>query len=392
MRVLSWSAFLGALFVALAAGCRPGPPPAPLSTGGAPAPPAAAAPPAPQAWRCLYQGGDGVYAVAAGGGATPELLQTLPADTEIAACAVCPDQSEIALSVYDGPCLVKNLRSGVATTVVGDRDEAGEVAWSPDGRALAFGKNGHLWVSRAGAQQQLCSQTRVTSLAWSPDGSLLAFACRDNSDQDRGLWLVPATGGTPRRLAPPTGEVYSPDEIHWSPDGRWIAFGHAWEGAVLAFVRPDGTGYRAQVDTISWPLVWRQDSSAVLYQAMADEMTSRGVRSCAPQGKPQPVLDGPPSATYDVLPTGTILVVNNPGSAQGPGQVLVSLVPGGGAGGSPAPAQALAGDSAEGSLAPDGSAVAVVVEAGEKHDLYVGRAGGPLSLRGPGRRVLGWVR
>jgi Tol biopolymer transport system component/DNA-binding winged helix-turn-helix (wHTH) protein len=50
--------------------------------------------------------------------------------------------------------------------------------------------------------------------AWSPDGKWIAY----HSVAQRGIWLVPATGGVPRRL---TAFGSRPA---WAPDGRQIAF------------------------------------------------------------------------------------------------------------------------------------------------------------------------
>ena len=50
--------------------------------------------------------------------------------------------------------------------------------------------------------------------AWSPDGSLIAYY----SNTRRGIWLIPAQGGTPRKL---TGFGSHPA---WSRDSQWIAF------------------------------------------------------------------------------------------------------------------------------------------------------------------------
>ncbi|MGH7950265.1 MAG: TolB family protein, partial [Candidatus Binataceae bacterium] len=58
------------------------------------------------------------------------------------------------------------------------------------------------------------------SLAFSPDGRTLAFHRRGTGQAT--VWLTPATGGTPVRLI--TDDEYSyHDGPSWSPDGEWVA-------------------------------------------------------------------------------------------------------------------------------------------------------------------------
>ncbi|MGE3844232.1 MAG: winged helix-turn-helix domain-containing protein, partial [Vicinamibacterales bacterium] len=74
--------------------------------------------------------------------------------------------------------------------------------------------------------------------AWSPNGKWIAFHSRARG----GVWLIPATGGSPTQIV----EVGSQPD--WSPDSEWIAFTTS-QGAMAAHsnlrvVRRDGTGLR----------------------------------------------------------------------------------------------------------------------------------------------------
>lgn len=84
--------------------------------------------------------------------------------------------------------------------------------------------------------------------SFSPDGDSIAFAhwSHDRSDSLRpsGLYVIGARGGTPRLVI--RGSIMSPD---WSPDGRWIAFVHAY-GSPLFVVSPTGDSLR-QITTFS---------------------------------------------------------------------------------------------------------------------------------------------
>jgi imidazolonepropionase-like amidohydrolase/Tol biopolymer transport system component len=149
-----------------------------------------------------------------------------------------PDDRSIVLSV-DGGIRRLDLASGrvapiafeapvrldlAASTRVRQREETGPVRpriaqapkLSPDGRQIAFTALGALYVQRDGrAPQKLVSEDAYQP-SWSPDGRTLTFVTWNPAGG--GLWTVPATGGTPRRLA--SGAFFT--EPLFTPDGRAI--------------------------------------------------------------------------------------------------------------------------------------------------------------------------
>ena len=90
--------------------------------------------------------------------------------------------------------------------------------WSPDGGRLAFtdccvSSGSALVVSGAdGSNARVVTEMRAASatsrsITWSPDGTLLAFGARAfdstvDSGVTDGVYVVPATGGTPKNLTP----------------------------------------------------------------------------------------------------------------------------------------------------------------------------------------------
>ena len=95
---------------------------------------------------------------------------------------------------------------------------------SPDGRSVAFVSNrdGHynLYVGliSGGSLVQITRDPNLKSHpSWSPDGSTIAFA-RLNESGVWDVWVVPALGGTPRRV------ILNATDPAWSPDGHSLAY------------------------------------------------------------------------------------------------------------------------------------------------------------------------
>ncbi len=95
------------------------------------------------------------------------------------------------------------------------RAQTAQIAWSPDGTTIAVGLA--LVDVRTGASAPVSvagGPPFVDAVAWSPDGRLLAFA------NENGVHAVPADGGRARRLA----AARFVRGIAWSPDGRRLVF------------------------------------------------------------------------------------------------------------------------------------------------------------------------
>jgi Tol biopolymer transport system component len=208
-----------------------------------------------------------------------------------------------------------------------DEDRAG-LAWSPDGRRLAFTRRGELWVMNAdGSGQRRLTRTPaayngVRGPLWAPDGHRIAFVTdfgpgievvNVNGSGRRvlvrgynmasdfawspdgtrfaysavALYVADGNGRHPKRLTPLDQPYGPPSDPVWSPDGRLIAFvasktsypANLTVGAVYT-IWPDGTHLKrlTRQDTgYPTPPHWspKGDSIAFACQVGKDEERKR---------------------------------------------------------------------------------------------------------------------
>jgi uncharacterized protein (TIGR02145 family) len=129
------------------------------------------------------------------------------------------------------------------------------IAWSPDGRSLAFvarpagGKDedpAQLYriESDGAGLRAIGPPGRRFNPAWSPDGETLLVDGHWNGgwESDDGGWeifAIPAAGGAERRLTDDTVNDWGPA---WSPDGRWIAYPRGLDDRYEIWLAPADRG------------------------------------------------------------------------------------------------------------------------------------------------------
>src|SRR5206468_232374 len=148
--------------------------------------------------------------------------------------AAGPENGLIATASTDGIHLID--ARGSLDRLVPRTEGDWEVAWSPDGRQLAFSRyhgknpNADVYTIRPDGSGRRLVLRNAMSPSWSPDAKRLVVSrstCDEHPTdcaQDRAprdLYTVNLDGGDVRRLTSDPDEKYGPE---WSPDGKWIAF------------------------------------------------------------------------------------------------------------------------------------------------------------------------
>lgn len=102
---------------------------------------------------------------------------------------------------------------------------AQDVVWSPDGRSLAYTRNGQLFLANAdGSGERLLANLPGFYMRWSPDGRRIRFTVVDDQDGQRTIWEV----GTDGRHLHPLKFNWAGTPMEgfgeWTPDGRYYVF------------------------------------------------------------------------------------------------------------------------------------------------------------------------
>ena len=128
------------------------------------------------------------------------------------------EEDQSVLEIYD---VVTHQR-----TVVAELDDCIEAPnWTPDGKALIYNSNGHMYRIDLETKETCqidtgyadnCNNDHVLSA----DGTQLAVSHGTREDGKSRIYTLPATGGVPRLITP-----LAPSYLHgWSPDGKTLCY------------------------------------------------------------------------------------------------------------------------------------------------------------------------
>jgi len=161
--------------------------------------------------------------------------------------------------------------------------------WSPDGRQIAFSRNGNIWVMnfsteptpQVSALRQLTTDPKEYASApvWSSDGKQIAFASQVsdargtaayNDPNTAEIYVINADGSSLHKLADNQTIDLGPG---WSPDGHQIAFSSNRDGSFQIYVMDADGSHVKQLTTGTANNVgsaWSPDGTQIAFSSDRD--------------------------------------------------------------------------------------------------------------------------
>jgi Tol biopolymer transport system component/DNA-binding winged helix-turn-helix (wHTH) protein len=114
-------------------------------------------------------------------------------------------------------------------------------AISPDGSQVAFrfsgGPHPGIYIAMVGGEKplQVTENDADSNPTWSPDGRQIAFARYRNSENQKNLYVIPALGGSERRVYTASFPKWPHcNKMDWSPDGKSLIFSESVDDGAKA--------------------------------------------------------------------------------------------------------------------------------------------------------------
>lgn len=146
-------------------------------------------------------------------------------------------------------------------------------AWTPDGKVIYHTSTHACYKIRDRQSEEpvFANLWPIKDLAWSPDGKQIAFSkFRTELVDNINLWIADADGENPRLLTHEPGIQHN---SAWSPDGKQIAYvgGHGYGTYDLFLVNVDGTGQRRLTQTPGHEFLpaWSPNGDQIIYSSNA---------------------------------------------------------------------------------------------------------------------------
>ncbi len=180
----------------------------------------------------------------------PFLVDISPDGTEL---LVLADREILGTVSEPSPLWIVPFLGGTPRPV-GDL-RAGDAAWSPDGRTIAYTVGAELFltgVDGSNPRKVWTAGGNTFYPAWAPDGRRLRLSVVDPKDQRPSLWEVGAGGADPHPVLP--GFDAPTCCGRWSPDGRHYVFeaGARDQGRGASSLAPTGTDLWVLKERTGW--------------------------------------------------------------------------------------------------------------------------------------------
>ena len=202
------------------------------------------------------------------------MVSGLPADAETTRPALTGTLAYSRLTEGTWQVWQKNLVTDERLQVTSSPGDKRYPAWRPDGRISYHTTNYAAFLAQAATsdpQPLLNVLWPVRDLAWSPDGRRVAFArFRTDLVDSANVWVAGADGSAPRLMTQEAGIQYTPA---WSPDGAQIAYigGQGFGTYELYVMRADGSNRRQLTHNRSHEFLpaWSPDGRQLAFSADA---------------------------------------------------------------------------------------------------------------------------
>ncbi|MDB4890419.1 MAG: peptidase, partial [Gemmatimonadetes bacterium] len=175
------------------------------------------------------------------------------------------------------------------------KGSASDVAprWSPDGRRIAFVRGGralHVLDVAAGTDRQIVADASLSrppfvderGVAWSPDGRWLAYATNDGAKQFTNVFIVSADGGGPRQASWLSNS--NGGGLSWSADGTFLT---------LASGQRTEDGQAVRIDLVPRTPRFREDQFRELFNSTPGRVPGPQTQQPGPGAPVPPVTIAP---------------------------------------------------------------------------------------------------
>jgi serine/threonine protein kinase len=198
-----------------------------------------------------------------------------------------PDASQIAFSWFgektgfNNDIFVKLIGAGSEQLLVGDPVDDVLPAWSPDGRYIAFARvsedESGLYIipARGGTERKLASvnfglEWWFRNLSWSPDSKSIAFSAKDSIKDFYRIYLLSIDSRQIKELTDGPDLNLSDTYCAISSDGKKLAFTRGDETSTDIYIAAleGGKADRLTFDnSFVWGLSWTSDGSEIVFSS-----------------------------------------------------------------------------------------------------------------------------